>query len=180
MTAAASEYSLSEGFVAEIGLAAEDWVKSWGDILGKGVLLLFDYGFPRRERFQPQRSRGTLMCCRRHRVCDDPLSFVGLQDITAHVDFSAIADAAFDGGLDVLGYTSQAAFLLNCGIVDLLARTSPPLRRTQETRAVQRLLSLEGMGEIFKVIALGKEVERDGERGAALEGFSRCDRSVEL
>ncbi|MDR1163527.1 MAG: SAM-dependent methyltransferase [Candidatus Accumulibacter sp.] len=177
MVEAATEYALPEGFVAEIGLAAEDWVRSWGGILGKGVVLLVDYGTPRRERFHPRRGGGTLTCCRRHRVCDDALSCVGLQDITAHVDFSALADAAFDGGLDVLGYTSQAAFLLNCGIVDLLARIPASLHRAKETRAVQRLLAPEGMGELFKVIAFGKGV---GDCGAALGSFSGYDRSAGL
>lgn len=176
MEAAAVEYALPEGFVAEIGLAAEDWVRSWGGVLGKGVFLLVDYGTPRRERFHPRRGGGTLMCCRRHRVCDEPLSCVGLQDITAHIDFTAIADAASDGGLDILGYTTQAAFLLNCGIVDLIARL-PPSRRVKETRAVQRLLAPEGMGELFKVIAIGKG---GGEGDSALGIFSGYDRSAGL
>jgi SAM-dependent MidA family methyltransferase len=176
MKAAAEEYTLPEGYIAEIGLAAENWVRSWGAILGKGVLIVIDYGFPRGERFHPRRAGGTLMCHYRHRAHEDPFSFVGLQDMTAHVDFSALAKAAIDGGLDVLGYTTQAAFLLNCGIIDRLSQipdTASP-RYMKEARAAQRLLSPEGMGEVFKAVAFGKGIDKE------LIGFSRGDRSAAL
>jgi SAM-dependent MidA family methyltransferase len=176
MEAAAMEYTLPEGFIAEINIVAENWTRNWGKILGKGVLILVDYGFPRNERFHPQRAGGTLRCCFRHRTRDDPFSFVGLQDMTTHLDFSALAKAAYEGGLDILGYCAHAAFLLNCGIIDVLSKTFDPtsLRYAREARAVQRLLSPEGMGEAFKVAAFGKGM---AER---LLGFMRGDRSAAL
>ena len=90
-----------------------------------GALLLIDYGFPRREFYHPQRGRGTLMCHYRHHSHPDPFYLPGLQDVTVHVDFTAIIAAADAAGLDLLGYASQGRFLLNCGILDLLAREQP-------------------------------------------------------
>jgi len=103
---------LVPGYVSEIGLAAQAWVRSIGERVAAGVLLFIDYGFPRAEFYHPDRATGTLMCHYRHRAHTDPLILPGLQDITAHVDFTAITQAGTDIGLDLLGYTSQAAFLL--------------------------------------------------------------------
>ena len=99
--------------------------------LRRGALLVIDYGFPRREFYHPQRRDGTLMCHFRHHAHGDPLWLPGANDITAHVDFSAVADAAHDAGLDVLGYTTQARFLLNCGLLELSwpATSALPRRR---------------------------------------------------
>ena len=98
-------------------------VRSLAHLLKRGVMLFIDYGFPAREFYHPQRNRGTLMCHYRHHSHDDPFALVGLQDITTHVDFSAMAAAAIEGGAQLMGYTSQAMFLINSGIVDLLSAT---------------------------------------------------------
>ncbi len=141
-------------------------MRSAADWLARGVLLAIDYGFPRREYYHPQRLMGTLMCHYRHRAHADPLWLPGLNDITAHVDFTAMADAAHAAGLDVLGYTTQAHFLMNCGLLDQLG-AGHSLQRANE---VQRLLSEAEMGELFKVLAVGRGV------GEPLVGFARGDR----
>ena len=110
-------------YISELNLQAEAWVRSMGEHLRHGALLLIDYGFPSAEYYHPQRNEGTLMCHYRHRAHDDPLILTGLQDITAHVDFTAIAEAGVEARLAVLGYTGQAAFLLANGL-DEIARAS--------------------------------------------------------
>jgi SAM-dependent MidA family methyltransferase len=152
---------LPEGFISEIGLAAEGWVRSVADILEQGVLLLVDYGFPRHEFYHPQRSSGTLMCHYRHRAHSDPLTHVGLQDITTHVDFTAIAGAGTDSGLNLLGYTSQALFLLGCGLGEFATRIDQSDARAylQFTNEVKKLTLPHEMGELFKVIALGRGID---------------------
>ena len=167
---------LPEGYVSEIAFAAEGWVRSIADILERGVLLLVDYGFPGHEFYHPQRATGTLMCHYRHRAHDDPLIYVGLQDITAHVDFTAIARAATESGLSLLGYTSQALFLLGCGLDGLAARTSQSDARAylQFTNEVKKLTLPHEMGELFKVIAFGRGVD------TPLAGFRLQDRRGRL
>lgn len=169
------------GYRSEINLQAEAWVRDLGRWLTNGAAILIDYGFPRHEYYHPQRHAGTLMCHIQHRSHDDVFLAPGLQDITAHVDFTAVAQAAEAGGLDVLGYTSQARFLLNAGLPELLlACTSldtPDLEarhRAQTQAAVQKLISEAEMGELFKVIALGRNIT------VPLSGFSRSDRSGQL
>lgn len=156
----------SLGYVSEIALAAEAWVRSIGERLAQGLLLLVDYGFPRREYYHPQRAGGTLMCHYRHRAHDDPLVRVGLQDISAHVDFTAIAEAGHAAGLAVLGYTSQAAFLIDCGLEGILAdlASRDTRARLKITSEINRLTSPAEMGELFKVIALGRGMP-DAPRG---------------
>jgi len=141
-----------------------------------GAILVIDYGFPAREYYHPQRSMGTLMCHYRHRAHGDPFYLPGLQDITAHVDFSALAQAAVDAGLDVLGYASLASFLIECGITELLAETDPDDVSRYAPLAAQAnlLLSPAEMGELFKVLAVGRRVQRP------LAGFTRGDRSHTL
>ncbi|MCP5267551.1 MAG: SAM-dependent methyltransferase [Zoogloeaceae bacterium] len=164
------------GYVSEIGLAAASWVASWGEILGCGALLLVDYGFPRREFYHPQRSEGTLMCHYRHHAHPDPFYLPGLQDITVHVDFTAVAEAGTEAGLDFLGYTTQGAFLFNCGLTEVLSRTpaDDPRRYLPLSNAAQKLISPAEMGELFKVIALGRGIDEpllgflSGERSATL------------
>lgn len=172
----AAEYRPPAAYVSELGLAAADWTAAWGNILGRGALLLIDYGFPRHEFYHPQRSSGTLMCHYRHHAHGDPFFLPGLQDITAHVDFTAIIAAGHAAGLDLLGYTTQAAFLLNSGITDILARTpyEDHARYLPQAQAVQKLVSPAEMGELFKVMALGKGI------GQALAGFAAGDRSASL
>jgi SAM-dependent MidA family methyltransferase len=172
----ADEYQPPTGYVSEIGLAAADWTAVWGGILAHGVLLLIDYGFPRHEFYHPQRSGGTLMCHYRHRAHGEPFFLPGLQDVTAHVDFTAIAESGYEAGLDLLGYATQAAFLFNNGITDVLARipVEDSRRYLPQAQAVQKLVSPAEMGESFKVMALGKGIAE------TLDGFSTGDRSVTL
>ncbi|MDR1662364.1 MAG: SAM-dependent methyltransferase, partial [Azoarcus sp.] len=135
-------------------------------------LLLIDYGYPRDEFYLPSRARGTLMCHYRHRAHDDPFLWPGLADITGSVDFTAIAEAGFEAGLEVLGYASQGQFLLNCGLLDCLARRGPRdgADYLRAASAVQKLILPREMGESFKVLALGRRI------GGALLGFARGDR----
>jgi SAM-dependent MidA family methyltransferase len=153
---AARALELPEGFRTEVALAARAFVRSLADILERGVALFVDYGFPRKEYYHAQRREGTLMCHYRHHAHADPFFFPGLQDITSHVDFSAIAAAALEGGLEIAGYTSQAQFLVNCGITEVMARTPAEDRSAFLPLANQanRLMSPAEMGELFKVIAL--------------------------
>lgn len=174
--AVAEEFPLDDGYVGEICLAAADWTASWASILGHGALLLIDYGFPRHEFYHPQRDTGTLMCHYRHQAHGEPFFLPGLQDITAHVDFTAIVEAGFDAGLEFLGYTTQAAFLLNCGLAEVLSRTPADdhLRYLPQAQAAQKLISPAEMGDLFKVMALGKGL------GETLVGFAQGDRSATL
>lgn len=176
LTAIAGELELPDGYLTEINLAAPAFVASLADRLERGGLLLIDYGFGRSEYYHPQRTKGTLMCHYRHHAHDDPFLWPGLQDITAHVDFSAVAETGAIHGLDLLGYATQANFLINCGITALLGEVSPadvtaylPL-----ANQAQRLLSPAEMGELFKVIALGRGM------AAELLGFARGDQRHRL
>jgi SAM-dependent MidA family methyltransferase len=173
---AARMLKLPEGFRTEIPLVACAFVRSLAGVLEKGVALFVDYGFPAKEYYHPQRKDGTLMCHYRHRAHSDPFFFPGLQDITSHVDFSAIAAAARDGGLDLAGYTSQAQFLINCGITEVLARTpsGDGARYLPLANQANRLTSPAEMGELFKVIALGRGLS------APLLGFREGDRRQAL
>ncbi|MGE4438828.1 class I SAM-dependent methyltransferase [Achromobacter sp.] len=164
------------GYVSEINLQAEAWIGGMAGWLDQGAALLIDYGFPQGEYYHPQRAGGTLMCHLRHHAHDDPFTAPGLQDITAHVDFTAMADAAQAAGLQVLGYTSQARFLMNAGLMELLAQLDPSDARAyaQAVAPVQKLLSEAEMGELFKVLAVGRGVTEP------LIGFARGDRLGKL
>ncbi len=157
----AQQINVPDDYISEISLTARGLVSSLCDRLSSGALLFIDYGFGAREYYHPQRNTGTLMCHYRHYAHDDPFFLPGLQDITAHVDFTAIAESAIDHGASLLGYTSQAHFLLNCGITDLLGETSPENVRDYLplSAQLQKLTSPAEMGELFKVIALGKGLE---------------------
>ena len=164
-------------YLSEINLAANAWIAAWADILECGALLLIDYGFPRHEYYHPQREQGTLMCHYRHHAHGDPFWLPGLNDITAHVDFTAIAEAGFEAGLDVAGYLSQAGFLINCGLTDVLARVSTDTADPayiKQSRAVEKLINPAEMGELFKVIALSKGITEP------LVGFQRGDKTHTL
>jgi SAM-dependent MidA family methyltransferase len=163
--------ALPEGYVSEVSLVARAWVATLSRWLRRGLVLLIDYGFPRHEYYHPQRAMGTLMCHFRHRAHDDPLWLPGLNDITAHIDFTAMARAARDAGLDVLGYTSQARFLLDCGLLELLREAAPGASGTADAL---RLLSEAEMGELLKVLAVGRGIE------GPLLGFATGDRSHRL
>jgi SAM-dependent MidA family methyltransferase len=170
---AASRLAPGVSYASEIGLASHALVASLARCLERGVLLFIDYGFGRAEYYHPQRDRGTLMCHYRHLAHDDPFSYPGLTDITSHVDFTAVTEAALAAGAKLLGYTTQAHFLVNCGITQLLARVpaDDAARYLPLAAQVQKLLSPSEMGELFKVIALGKGIE------APLLGFTCGDLS---
>lgn len=207
LLAAASALSVVAPYRGEISLAARAWVSELARRLDGGAMLLIDYGLPRHELYHGGRDGGTLRCHYRHRVHDEPLWFPGLSDITSHVDFTAVAEAGFDAGLEVLGYTSQANFLLNCGIGELLLErhslpgdveklgagvpcmpgtprrgpaTAPDATQAphhdsamadlRARGAVNVLISPNEMGELFKVIALGRGMP------SPLLGFARGDR----
>ena len=173
LLATAKAMPVTAPYRGEISLAARAWVSELARRLERGAMLLIDYGLPRHELYHPQRDGGTLRCHYRHRVHEDPLWFPGLSDITSHVDFTTVAEAGFEAGLDVLGYTTQANFLINCGIGELLGPevgdggTATDLR---SRGAVNVLISPNEMGELFKVIALGRGVPEP------LLGFARSDR----
>jgi SAM-dependent MidA family methyltransferase len=173
---AAASLALPDDYRTEINLASRALVASLAERIARGALLFVDYGFPAAEYYHPQRSRGTLMCHYRHRAHDDPFALPGLQDITAHVDFTSIADAALAARMRVLGYTSQAQFLVNCGITDLLGATAADDARAYAPLAAQaqKLLSPAEMGELFKVLAIGRGID------APLLGFVRGDKTHTL
>ncbi|NEX63151.1 class I SAM-dependent methyltransferase [Noviherbaspirillum galbum] len=176
---------LPAGYVTEIHPVAEGFMRSLSAMLARGAesgqggqgaaAILIDYGFPAAEYYHPQRAQGTLMCHYRHHSHPDAFYLPGLQDVTAHVNFSSMATAAAEAGADVLGYASHAAFLLDAGIGEALLRTSPDdkLRYLPQANAVQRLISPAEMGELFKVLVVGK--------GTGLPpNFHRNDRSHRL
>ena len=150
-----SSESPHQPYDSEINLEAPALIHALADTLTCGAMIFIDYGFPQREYYHPQRHMGTLRAHYRHHALDDPFFLPGLCDITAHVNFSAIAEAATECGLKLVGYTSQARFLLNAGITELLSQTDPndPAAYLPEANAVQRLISPAEMGELFKVMA---------------------------
>ncbi|HUP96461.1 MAG TPA: SAM-dependent methyltransferase [Usitatibacter sp.] len=148
-------------YLTEVGLAAEGLVRTIASSLEAGVALFVDYGFSEREFYHPQRSMGTLRCHYRHRFHGDPFFLPGLQDITAHVDFTAMARAAEQGGAEVEGFTTQAYFLISCGLAVLVSAGDPTatLSKLKATSAVHRLISPSEMGELFKVMGIVKGME---------------------
>lgn len=140
-------------YLTEIHPQGQAFVRTLADHVQRGAAFLLDYGFPESEYYHPQRSGGTVMCHQAHRADPDPLADVGAKDITAHVDFSGIAVAAQDAGWDVLGYTSQARFLINCGLVQRMEAADLPQRSM-----AHRLIAEHEMGELFKVVGLSKGV----------------------
>ena len=161
---------LPDEYITEINLAAEDWIKTLGVNLQQGLLLFIDYGFAQHEFYHPQRTQGTLMCHYRHRAHDDPLILVGLQDITAHIDFTAMADSALVADMQVAGYTTQAHFLLGSGLTELVAQIEGDATQQLElANQVKRLTLPQEMGELFKVMALTKNIR------ASMPGFMLRD-----
>ncbi len=163
-------------YASEIGEQAHAWVAEAARRITRGALLLIDYGFPAAEFYHPQRDAGTLMCHYRHFAHGEPFLFPGLQDLSVHVDFSAVARAARGEGMALLGYTSQANFLLNLGLLDRLAAIADPREPAfaRHAQGVQRLVSEAEMGELFKVIAFGRAMGDDA------AGFARGDRGAAL
>ena len=158
-------------YLTEIHPQAEGFVRTLADKLEAGAIFMIDYGFPEHEYYHPQRSTGTVVCHRGHQMDGDALADVGYKDITAHVNFTGIAMAGQDAGLDVLGYTGQGRFLLNCGVLDGMEEAS-----IGDRAMVQKLINEHEMGELFKVIAFGAK------HGATWRpmGFSTGDRTHTL
>jgi SAM-dependent MidA family methyltransferase len=160
---------LAEGYASEICLRAGPWVASLADVLAAGALLLFDYGLPRRHYYHAQRVTGTLRCHFRHRVHDDPYVNIGLQDITAWVDFTRLAQAGDAAGLTVAGFATQAAFLLATGLETFVGEAAGDRQRVRLAGEARRLVMPEEMGEAFKVLALTRALN------APLAGFALQD-----
>ncbi len=165
-------------YCSEIGEQANGWVASMAKSLKRGVVLLIDYGFGSQEYFHPQRNAGTLRCHYRHHAHDDVFYLPGLQDITSHVNFSAIYAAAVESECELLGYTTQANFLMNLGILERLSELVADPMYLRHAQAVGRLVSEAEMGELFKVIAFAKLSEEQKEYLS--QGFARGDRSHAL
>ena len=180
--ALAEKYAWPDEYTTEIPEAGPAWIATLGQRLTQGALLLIDYGFPRHEFYHHERTGGTLMCHYRHRAHPDPYYWPGLQDITSHVDFTSIAEAGFDAGLQVEGYCTQAGWLMDAGLLDLLAAEQPAdytqadARWARTQHAVQTLLSPAEMGEFFKVILLTRGLAPD----FRIPGFLSSDRSHTL
>ena len=156
-----AEFTLEPQYQSEFNPMIDAWIKSLSDCLDKGIILLIDYGYPVAEYYHPQREMGTLICHYQHRAHANPFWWPGLQDITAFVDFSAIAYAALDADLEVRGYTTQAAFLMASGLADLhqAAVTDEIITQINLSQQIKTLTLPSEMGERFKVMALAKEVD---------------------
>lgn len=160
-------------YVSEVNPAAQALVASLAERCDAGALLIIDYGFPAAEYYHPQRASGTVVAHYRHRAVHDPLFLPGLSDLSAHVDFSAVARAGAARGMSVAGFTSQARYLINCGILDALAASGDPQSASylRQAAAVQKLLSPAEMGELFKALVLVRGI--DGEIAGFQEGDQR-------
>ena len=170
------EYQLKEGYTSEVCPRTRAWMGALTSALQRGVVLVIDYGFPAAEYYLPERSEGTLRCHYQHQAHNDPLIYPGIQDVTSHVDFSALADAGRESGLEVLGYTSQEAYLLGLGLLELASpQPNDDERQILKTAAeVKELILPSQMGEAFKVMAFGKQADKP------LHGFKLRDRSGSL
>jgi len=166
----------ADGYESELSLAQGAWLQTVGDVMDQGVVVLIDYGYGRPEYYHPQRHMGTLMCHFRHRAHDNTFKYIGLQDITAYVDFTAVAEAAVNNGMQLLGYTTQCGFLLENGLEGMMP---DPEQVSQQSllafaQQVKTLTLPSEMGERFKVMAIGKGIQAD------LPGFRLQDQRGRL
>lgn len=168
--------NLPESYITEVCPAASGLIASLANTLQQGIILMIDYGFGAHEYYHPQRNQGTLMCHYQHYAHTNPLMNIGLQDITAHVDFSQIAMLCDPYGIRLAGYASQAQFLMNCGILEIMSQVSPHnmAHYAPLAAAAQKLLSPAEMGDLFKVIAFSKNIDEP------LIGFVSGDKSHTL
>jgi SAM-dependent MidA family methyltransferase len=171
-----TQLNLPTGYLTELCPAAQGLMTSLADCLAQGAIIMIDYGFAAREYYHPQRNLGTLMCHYQQLAHPDPLLNIGLQDITAHVDFTGIAQAGVDQDLQLAGFCSQAQFLMNCGILDVMSQVSPHdmAQYAPMAAAAQKLLSPAEMGDLFKVIGFTKNIDMP------LMGFVAGDKSHTL
>lgn len=169
---AVNQLDLPIDYQSEINLFLPAWIRSVADCLNQGVILLIDYGFPQHEYYHPQRNEGTLMCHYQHYTHSNPLILIGLQDITAHVNFTAVAEAAVAANLQVAGFTQQANFLLGCGLMELLSHydVNNVAEHARITQQIKTLTLPSEMGELFKVMALTRQFDMP------LIGFIQDDR----
>jgi len=169
------EYALPKGYESEINLGLSAWIKSIAASLNRGVILLFDYGYGRAEYYHAERKMGTLMCYYQHQRHDDPFKLIGLQDMTAHVDFTTVVDTAATAGYALAGYTIQAAFLLNCHLLELAQKkVITSIAQFNQIQAIKKLTLPSEMGELIKVMALSKNYTKQ------LCGFPLPDRRRDL
>lgn len=173
------ELALQDQYESEIHLALRDYIATLATMLQRGVMLFIDYGYGQREYYHPERTQGTLTCFYKHHRHADPFAFPGLQDITAHVNFTSVIDVAHDYGCDLLGFTTQAAFLFSCGLMDLASIEEKNIgANAKEEFALHQAIKLltlpTEMGEVIKVMALGKQIN------FPLLGFSHQDRRRDL
>lgn len=166
--------SLNIPYLSEVNLFIDDWVFNIYRMLKQGIVFLIDYGFPRHEYYHPDRNQGTLMCHYQHHSHPNPLLHPGEQDITAHVDFTHVAEAGQQAGFHVAGYTNQASFLLANGLLSLLHSFTDEVEQVRAKQAIKQLTHPSEMGELFKVIALAKEID------IILNGFQLNDKRVSL
>lgn len=159
----------SLGYRAEVNLNIHPWLKGISHFMSAGAVLLMDYGFPQRELYQKERLNGTLRCFYQHRVHDNPLIWPGLQDITAHVDFTEVAESGFDAGFRVAGFTTQAHFLMSTGLLEAMPTDLPVTEQLKLSQQIKTLTLPDEMGEIFKVMALTKNLDEP------LMGFQLLD-----
>lgn len=158
------------GYLTEVNLHIAPWLKSLSDFLKRGMLLIIDYGYTRREYYQPARVMGTMRCHYQHLAHDNPFFYPGLQDITAHVDFTTVAETGFDAGFKISGFTTQANFLMGSGLLEMSA--DPNMEITESIKIAQQIKTLtlpDEMGETFKAMALTKSFDE------ALVGFTIRD-----
>jgi SAM-dependent MidA family methyltransferase len=168
------ELKLADGYRSELCWRIEPWLAGVGECLQRGAIFLFDYGLPRTHYFHPQRTDGTLRCHFKQRAHNDPFILLGVQDISAWVDFTRVAEAADDARLSVCGFTTQAAFLLGSGMEELLGADADEITRARRAGEAVRLLLPGEMGEAFKVMALCREFD------APLRGFALQDLRASL
>ena len=162
------------GYESEVNLHVDGWISALSQMINQGAVILVDYGYPESAFYHPERSAGTLMCHYQHKAYDNPLERVGSQDITANVDFSAVAEAGVNHGFDLAGFTTQAFFLMNNGIGDLLGDDPMSDSYIQKAQAMKQLTLPTEMGERFKVIALSKGLEE------SMRGFAVGDQRAYL
>jgi SAM-dependent MidA family methyltransferase len=168
-------HDITTPYASEANLLITGWIKACFDLLSRGAVLLIDYGFPQHEYYHPDRHQGTLMCHYQHQAHANPLLHPGEEDITAHVDFTHVADSALKAGFHVTGYTNQGAFLLANGLLSLLeAITDNTKAQIQAQQAVKKLLQPHEMGELFKVMGLTKALD------IPLTGFQLHDKRASL
>jgi SAM-dependent MidA family methyltransferase len=151
-----SKITLPEGYRTEINLLAPEWMSQVGHTIDRGIVLTIDYGHTAQDLYGPDRSRGTFLCYYHQMAADNPFEHIGLQDMTAHVDFSSLAAIGADAGLSITGFTNQMSFLMGLGIEDTMARLDP---ESPDFRAALHLLKPDGMGRSFKVLIQHKGIE---------------------